>query len=370
MVRNSFFIFFICSFFQLFSQENKLNLLVGTYTDKCDSNGIYIYEFDTQTGDFSVKTNTDQIKNPSYLTISDDRKKIYSVNESGDQSSVTSFDFDPVTGNIKLINQVNSQGNDPCYIINDDQNVLVANYSGGNITVFKKQTDGSLTEAVQVIKHKGSSIDPERQTAPHVHMVRFSPDKKYVFATDLGTDFIYQYHYDSDAANEILKIKDSIAVKKGSGPRHLTFTPNGKFAYLLNEMTGSLIVYGFQNETLRKIEEAQIIDDTFHGEVSAADIHVSPDGKFLYATNRAKANDITIFEILSNGKLMFRNFMKTGGKSPRNFAIDPTGRFVLIANQNSNEIIIFRRDEKTGRLVNTRKKINICQPVCLVFSEI
>lgn len=359
----------LCSF-SGFSQQQKFNLLIGTYTDKCYSNGIYVYDFDVNSGHADYKANTDGIINPSFLTISTDRKIVYSVNENGSKSTISSFKFDPVLGDLNNLNQVNAEGEDPCHIINDDKNVLVANYSTGNLTVFKKKSDGSLSNVVQNIYHKGSSKNPERQSSPHAHLVQFSPDKKYVFATDLGTDFIYQYNYDPNSENQILTIKDSIGVRKGSGPRHLTFSPNGKNAYLINELSGSLIVYMYENDRLRKIEETQIIDDTFHGEVAAADIHISPDGKFLYATNRAVANDITVFEIIQHGKLLFKQFIKTGGISPRNFAIDPSGNFVLIANQNSNQIVIFKRDHKTGRLAKTNKVIDVCQPVCLIFSEI
>lgn len=356
--------------FSGFAQQQKYNLLIGTYTDKCDSNGIYIYEFDSNSGQVDYKSNADSVKNPSFLTISSDKKTIYSVNESGSKSTISSFKFDPILGDLSTLNQVNAQGEDPCYIINDDKNVIVANYSSGNITVLKKKSDGSLNNVIQNIQHKGSSKNKERQESSHPHMVQFSPDKKFVFATDLGTDFIYQYTYNPSSENQVLTIKDSVGVRKGSGPRHLTFSPNGKNAYLLNELSGTLIVYMYENDRLRKIEETQVIDDTFHGEVAAADIHISPDGKFLYATNRAVANDITVFEIIQHGKLLFKQFIKTGGISPRNFAIDPTGNFVLIANQQSNNIVIFKRDHKTGRLTKTNKIIEVCQPVCLVFSEI
>lgn len=350
------------------AQKTNMNLIVGTYTNSCDSKGIYVFDFNTETAEFKLKATTEKVINPSFLAVSEDNKFIYSVNENGKDSKVSAFGFNTAKGTLIPINTQKSEGADPCYILNDTKNVISANYSGGNISVFKKNSKGGLTEAKQVVQHKGKSRNQQRQEAPHVHMVQFTPDKKYVLANDLGTDKIYMYKYNPESENNVLEIKDSIGVKRGSGPRHLTFSPNGKFAYLLQELDGTVTVFAYENETLRKLEEAQVIDDDFKGETSAADIHISPDGKFLYATNRGDANDITFFEVQPNGKLNFKGFLKTGGKGPRNFAIDPTGNFLLVAHQYTNDIIIFKRDIKTGKLTDTGKKIELCSPVCLVFT--
>lgn len=348
--------------------QKKFNLLVGTYTHSCKSDGIYVYEFNVETANFKHKNQSDQVANPSYLTLSPDKKKIYSVNENGKNSTVSAFNFDPQSGKIGFLNKQSSEGADPCYIINDEKNVIVANYSGGNISVFGKNTNGSLTRAKQTISHQGQSIT-ERQQSPHVHQVLFSPDKNFVLANDLGTDRIYLYRYFPDEEKEILQFKDSIPVKTGSGPRHLTFSPNGKFIYLLQELDGTLTVFGYDNAKLRRIQETTVVAKDFTGQTGAADIHISPDGKFLYATNRGQANTISVFSIDSKGKLTLKKTMPSGGKNPRNFAIDPTGNYVLVAHQDSNDIVIFRRDAISGLLTETGKKIELCSPVCLVFSE-
>lgn len=350
------------------AQQGNMNLIIGTYTNSCNSKGIYVYDFNTETADFKLKASTEKVVNPSFLAVSEDNKFVYSVNENGKESMVSSFKFDNKKGILTPLNNQKAEGEDPCYILNDTKNVITANYSSGNISVFKKNANGSLSAVKQNLQHKGSSRNKQRQESAHIHMVQFTPDKKYVLANDLGTDKIYRYKYNPDSETNVLEITDSIGVKRGSGPRHLTFSPNGKFAYLLQELDGTITVFAYHNEQLLKIEEAQIVDDDFKGEISAADIHISPDGKFLYATNRGDANDITIFEIQSNGKLNFKSFLKTGGKGPRNFAIDPSGNFLLIAHQYTNDIIIFKRDIKTGRLTNTNKKIELCSPVCLVFN--
>ncbi|MFV8393541.1 lactonase family protein [Flavobacterium sp. LB2P6] len=351
------------------AQKNKFNLLIGTYTQSCDSKGIYVYDFDSKTGDFSFKNATEKVINPSYLTVSKENDFIYSVNEFGAESTVSSFSYNPSSGKLDLINKQSSKGADPCYIINDDKNVIVANYSGGNISVFEKNNDGSLAKAKQVIQHYGKGINVQRQEGPHVHMVHFSPDKKFVLSNDLGNDKVYTYAYNPNAASTVLELKDSISVKSGSGPRHLTFSKDGKFVYLLQELDGALTVFSYSNGILKKIDETTILEKDFKGTFSSADIHISPDGKFLYTSNRGEANNITIFKILKNGKLQLKGQSSTLGKGPRNFAIDPTGNFLLVAHQYTNDIVIFKRNKTSGALTDTGKRIALCSPVCLVFTK-
>jgi 6-phosphogluconolactonase len=362
-------ILLIVSFFTMQAQKNKLNLVVGTYTKTCESRGIYVYEFDSNNANIRLKKSSDSIINPSYLSLSKGSKFIYAVKENGNESEVSSFGFDPSSGRMNLINRVNSKGADPCYLINDDTNVIVANYSGGNIAVFGKNADGSLTEAKQVIQHFGKSVNSERQEKPHVHMVYFSPDKKYVLSNDLGTDKVFLYAYEPNASTEILTLKDSVSVKAGSGPRHLIFSKKGKFVYVLQELDGSLTTFKYKNGTLTQIHETTILPNDFNGTTSAADIHITPNGRFLYATNRGDANTISIFKVLKNGKLKSKGQTSTLGKGPRNFVIDPTGKFLLVAHQYSNDIVIFKINKRKGTLKDSGQKIELCSPVCLVFSD-
>lgn len=358
----------LISALSIYSQENSTNLIIGTYTNSCDSKGIYVYDFNTQTAEFKLKSTSERVINPSYLTVSADAKYIYSVNENGSKSTISSFAFTAESGAMQLLNQQDARGADPCYIINDDKNVIVANYSGGSISVFGKGLDGSITPAKQVIEHKGKSINAQRQESSHVHMVQFTPDKQYVLANDLGTDYIYIYKYHPNATDKVLEIKDSIAVKSGSGPRHLTFSKDGKLAYLLQELDGSLTVFQYKKGTLKKIQETQVAASDFKGQISAADIHVTPNGKFVYATNRGTANTISCFEIQKNGFLKLVETQSTLGQGPRNFTIDPTGKFLLVAHQYSNEVVIFNIDADTGKLTDSGKRIQLCAPVCLVFT--
>ena len=357
---------FLFSFGQ--AQTQKLPLLIGTYTNSCDSKGIYVYDFDTNTGDFVFKSATEKVINPSYLTLSKDLEIVYSVNENGAVSTVSSFQFDSSSGKLTELNQQKAQGADPCYIINDEKNVIVANYSGGNIAVFGKNNNGSLTEAKQVVQHKGKGIHP-RQGSAHVHMVYFSPDKKYVLSNDLGTDAVVIYEYHPNAGTEVLKLKSTVAVPSGSGPRHLTFSNDGKFVYLLQELNGALSVFSFANGQLHKIQETTILAKDFKGNFTGADIHISPDGKFLYASNRGEANTISIFKILKNGQLQTQSVVSSLGKGPRNFVIDPTGKFLLVAHQYSNEVVVFKRDTVSGAITDSGKRLELCSPVCMVFGN-
>lgn len=361
------FLLLICTMGQ--AQKDKFNLLIGTYTTRCESKGIYVYEFDSKTGDFNFKNASEKVVNPSYLTVSQDNKFVYSVNEFGAQSKVSSFGYDSATGKLDLVNSQDSKGADPCYIINDDKNVIVANYSGGNISVFGKNSDGSIAEAKQVIQHYGKGPNVKRQEGPHVHMVHFSPDRKFVLSNDLGNDKVYSYEYDANSTTNSLKVKDSVSVGAGSGPRHLTFSKDGKYVYLLQELDGALTTFCYSKGKLKKMGETSILAKDFKGKFSSADIHISPDGKFLYASNRGEANNITIFKIAKKGKLELKGQTSTLGKGPRNFAIDPTGNFLLVAHQYTNNIMIFKRDQSTGALTDTGKRIDLCSPVCLVFTE-
>jgi 6-phosphogluconolactonase len=351
------------------AQQNTCNLIVGTYTNSCQSNGIYVYDFNLETGDCTLKNNTSESVNPSFLNLSDDKTTLYAVNENGQNSTVSSFKFDKDQGKLDLINIQDAGGADPCHIINDKNHTITANYSGGNIAVFGKNNDGSLTPAKQIIQHFGKSINTERQNSPHPHMVYFSNDKKYVLANDLGTDKIYIYNYNPIARTSILELKSETTLKAGIGPRHLTMSKDGKWVYVLQELSGNISGFKFSKGKLKLVFETTVLDVDFKDAPRAADIHISADGKFLYASNRGTANDISIFEILKSGYLKFIARNSTLGNGPRNFAIDPSGNFLLVANQFTNNIVIFKRDKTTGLLTDTGKNINLCSPVCLIFDK-
>ncbi|WP_289657910.1 lactonase family protein [Flavobacterium panacagri] len=351
--------------------QSKFNLLVGTYTNTCQSNGIYVYEFDSATGAFKVKNSSENVISPSYLSVSADNKFIYAVNENGTQSAVSAFGYDAASGKLKFLNSNASLGADPCHLINDDKNVIVANYSGGNIVVFKKNPDGSITEVQQLIQHEGKGPNAARQEKAHVHMVMFSPDKKFVLSNDLGLDKIFIYKYNPTSKNEMLTLKGSVDVKPGSGPRHLTFSKDGKFVYLVQELDGTLTTLSYDKTgNLKVVAETSILPKGFKGGTGAAAIKISPDGKFLYVSDRVDANSISVYKIQKDGSLELVEQQSTLGKGPRDFAIDPTGNYLLVGHQYTNDIVIFKRDKTTGKITDTGKRIELCSPVGLVFTKI
>ncbi len=347
----------------------KQQLIIGTYTNTGKSEGIYVYDFDSKTGDTKQKSVTKGIQNPSYLTVSADNKFIYSVNEAGASSAASAFSFDAPSAELKFLNK-QPAGADPCYIIADKKHVITANYSGGNASIYGIEADGSLGALKQSVQHTGKGFNPNRQNSPHVHMALFTPDHRFVLINDLGKDKVYIYKYNADAEKNVLTPHDSVAITPGAGPRHLTFSMDGKFAYLLHEMDGGVTVFSYKDGSLKKIQDTKITADGFNGENGAADIHLSPDGKFLYATNRGSENNITIFSVAKNGLLSKTGQVSTMGKGPRNFVIDPSGKFLLVAHHYTNDIVIFERNAASGALKDTGKRIAVGAPVCLVFTPI
>jgi len=353
------------------AQQTNYNLLIGTYTNTpAKSEGIYTYNFNTSTANAKLKFTTRGVENPSYIAMSPDNKFAYVVNETGKTSTVSAFRYNAITGSLLFINKVGSEGADPCFITADAENVIVANYSGGSLAVFKRKANGAVDNAALIIKHTGKSIDPKgRQETAHVHMVKLTPDKKFLICNDLGEDRIYIYNYDPKNKNKVLTLKNVLTTNPGSGPRHITFTPNGKFAYLAHEFNGSITGYYYANGNLKKIQEIATTLKSFEGKIDGADIHVSADGKFLYETNRGDANTISVFSILPTGILRFVETVSTLGKGPRNFSIDPSGRFLLVAHQYTNNVVIFNRNKLTGKLTDSGKRIEVSAPVNLVFTK-
>lgn len=363
----------IC-FLNLVNGQNKNNstykLLIGTYTTSTNNDGIWVYDFDTQTGNFTYKSKVSGVESPSYLAINRDGKHVYSVNEVRN-GGVSSFTFNPATGDLTFLNRISSGGDSPCYISVDDKDkyVFACNYVSGSLSAIPIMKDGSLGTNVQFIQQEGGSIDKSRQQGPHVHSTVLSPDNRYLFTPNLGTDKVCIYKFDSDKTSQPLIPADPafVSVKPGSGPRHIIFHPNSKFAYLIYEMGSMVTAFDYKNGKLTEKQTITMLSPDFKGKVGAADIHISPDGKFLYGSNRGDANELVIYAINKDGKLNYAGRQPALGKTPRNFVIDPTGNFLLVANQGSNEIIIFKRDLKTGLLTSTDKKIQVSRPVCMKF---
>jgi 6-phosphogluconolactonase len=349
-------------------------MLVGTYTAG-KSTGIYVYKFNSTTGEATLADSV-KIGNPSYLAISPSQKYVYAVEEEADQKGkggkIAAFSFDKTTGRLTRLNEQSTGGDHPCYVSVDKTGkwVAAANYSSGSAVIFPVNKDGSLAPAKQVIQHEGSSVNADRQKGPHVHSTVFSPDNKFLFVQDLGIDKIMVYAFNSKTGELKPASFGHTDVEAGHGPRHLDFHPSGKYAYLIEEMSGSISAYKYlKNGDLELVQNISALRGDFNGKIGSADIHVSPDGKFLYASNRGDLNDIAIFSInRQNGLLQRQGEQPTMGKTPRNFNLDPSGNFLLVANQNSDNIVVFKRDLASGLLTET-SRIDVGNPVCIKWIQ-
>lgn len=347
------------------------DLLIGTYT-KGKSKGILVYRFYVETGKLAYLSQIEGVSNPSYLCVSQNNHFVYAVNEDGKDGGVSSFTFEPYEGKLTFLNRQTSAGADPCYISVDEdrKNAFVANYSSGSLAVLPINKDGSLQPPSQVIQDEGKGPDTSRQEKAHVHIAYFSPNEKYLLFTDLGTDKlnIYRYH---PSKTEPLSPADpaSINVKPGNGPRHLVFSPDKKYLYLLQEMGSAINVYNFNGGKPKEVQTINMLPERFKGTNGAAAIKITPDGKYLYATDRLDASGIVTYSInQETGQLTFVARQTTNGKNPRDFAIDPSGKFLIVANQDSDSIFVYRIDQNSGRLAITSNRIDVGNPVCLKFT--
>lgn len=349
-----------------FSQSTEFYLFAGTYTAET-SEGIYVYKFNAATGDVAYVSTAKGIQNPSFLDITQDHKFLYSVGEMDEGGAVNAFRFDKNSGTLTFLNAQSSGGPAPCYVSVDKTGkwVLAGNYNGGSLSKLPTRKDGSLDSVSQIFKHEGKSINPERQNSPHVHSVNIAPNNKDIFVPDLGTDKIFVYQLNDSTGQLSQGTPPFINSVPGSGPRHFTFHPNQKFAYVIQELNATITAFLYKSGTLEAFQTVGTLPEDYTGRKWCADIHISPDGKFLYGSNRAHES-LTIFEIdQQTGKLTFIGRQPVLGKTPRNFIIDPTGEFLLVANQDSDNIVVFKRDRKTGLLKATGKEVKVSMPVCL-----
>lgn len=353
-------------------------LLTGTYTGTgftyqgADS-GIYILRMNTSTGELSLVNSSPAIENPSFLVFDSIRSQVFSVNEN-ENGSISSFILDTISMTLRFLNTISSEGKYPCYISLDASGkfVLTANYGSGNVAAFPIHSDGKVGKATSIHQHMGNGPIADRQEGPHAHMILPSPDGKFIYSTDLGTDELYVYTLDTEKGS-LIASGFTIKTSSGAGPRHIAFHNVKPWGYVVNELNGTIESYLY-DEKSGNLNRFQIVstrlqnDDRFAG---CADIHIHPSGLFLYATNRGDINEIVLFEIDQHtGKLSHRANYSSGGKTPRNFSISPDGKFLLCAHQNTNNIVVFRIEQATGKLSPTEETISIPAPVCLRFIPI
>lgn len=341
-------------------------LLIGTYSPQ-DKPGIFVYDLDTETGKTEYISSVSGLSNPSYLAVSGNEQFVYAVSENGNTSAAAAYSFAKPTAVLTPLNNEATRGADPCYVLVDDQNdfIVTANYSGGSLSVFPVDQHGALKPASQVL-----GFSPES----HIHMAIFSPDKRYIFVSDLGKDRIYKFQVNDSPGKDgrflIPGTPESFPLPAGAGPRHMVFHPNGKYFYCINELDGTVSCFHYQAGQLTNVQHIPSDTVEHKGNKGSADIHISPDGKFLYASNRLKNDGIAIFRIdETSGRLTAAGYQPTG-IHPRSFIITPNGKFLLVANQNSNQIQVFRINKTSGLLTNTNQDITtIEKPVCLKFIQ-
>src|ERR1700722_2426393 len=342
----------------IYAQHKKtapstFDLLIGTYT-KGKSKGIYVYRFYSETGKLPYLNEIDDVSNHSYLCVTDDDKFVYAVKEDGKNGGVSSFTFDPKQGKLVFLNRQSSSGADPCYVSvdKDKKNIFVANYSSGSLAVLPVNKDGSLSPVSQLVQDKGQGADKARQEGPHVHMAMLSPDEKYLLYNDLGTDKVNVMRYRPSDPQPLSPAKEPfVSVTAGEGPRHIVFSNDKNHVSLVTERGSAVHVFDYNGGKLQETQSVTLLRDGFKGQTAGAAIKISPDGRFLYASNRLETNEISVYAIgPDNGKLIFTQRVTTDGKNPRDFAIDPTGKFLLVANQDSDIIFVYRVDAASGRL--------------------
>jgi len=359
----------------LSQQERKFVLYVGTYTSgpSAKSEGIYGYHMDA-TGALTRFTSIMSV-NPSFLTVDRSKRFLYAVNEVSDylgkpSGAASAYKIDPVTHNLRLLNEQATQGADPCYLSVDSRKrtLLVANYTGGSVSVFPVRSDGTLGMVAQVQQDEGSG-PKEQQKGPHAHCVIFDAFERHALVADLGIDKVMIYRFDRTTGRLSPAKQPFAELKPGAGPRHLSFHPSGKFLYVINELDSTMTAFGYNERegTLTMIETVSTLPSDFSGISYCADVHVSSSGKFLYGSNRGH-NSIVVFAIDQlTGKLTLVEHVSTEGNWPRNFTIDPSGGFLLVANQRSDNVVVFSLNANTGRLKPTGVNEQIPSPVCLKF---
>jgi 6-phosphogluconolactonase len=358
-----------------FPAEKELTLYVGTYTSG-KSEGIYVYRMNLGNGELKHFNTIKGVADPSFLAIDRQRRWLYAVNEVNEfadkaSGAVSAFSIDQKSGNLSFLNQQPSLGGSPCHLIVDKTSrfVLVANYSGGNVSVLPIKADGSLGVATDMVQHHGSGVNKERQEGPHAHCIELDSTNRYAFAVDLGLDKVLIYKFDAKNGKLAANNVPFVQMSPGDGPRHLTFHPGGKYAYVINELTNTITAFTYNQATVsfKRTQTVPTLPPDFSGMNTTAEIAVTPSGKFLYGSNRGH-DSIAGFAIdQSTGKLTFIEHVPTQGKAPRNFTIDPTGTFLLAANQESDSIVSFRINPMTGRLESTGKVTEVPTPVCLVL---
>lgn len=356
--------------------SNQYLVYFGTYTRKT-SKGIYCAKLDATTGKVSEPELAGEMSNPSFVAIHPNLKNLYAVTEMGargEGGTITSFSIDRASGKLTKINQVSSKGNGPCHLNVDrtGHTLAVANYGSGSCAALPVKSDGSLGESNSFIQHKGGSANKSRQEGPHAHSVNISPDNRFLIVADLGLDEVLVYKFNPATSTITPNEPPFVKVAPGSGPRHFTFHPKGKYAYVINELLSTVTAFKWDAKAgvLTEIQTVSTLPEDYKGNTTTAEVRAHPSGKFLYGSNRGH-DSITVFQVdQAKGTLKRTGNVSTQGQVPRNFCIDPTGKWLLAANQNSENVVVFQIDQSTGDLKPTGQQLKIDSCVCVRYVAI
>jgi 6-phosphogluconolactonase len=362
----------------------EMLVYVGTYTEPIrfgtgrvlqgKGEGIYLFRLDQESGALEPAGKTTSVTNPSYLAFDATQRFLYAVNElksyqDSPTGTVSAFTAHPTTGELAFLNRQPTHGTDPCHVVVDRRrrHVFVANFMSGSVCVLPVRDDGRLDAACDFIQHLGAGIDPVRQNGPHAHSVTLDATNRYAFVPDLGLDKLLIYKFDAKRGMLEPNGVPWIKMKPGAGPRHVALHPGGRFAYLINELSSTVVALACDRKTgaFQELQIVPTLPEGFRGESTSADIQVSPSGRFIYASNRGH-DSIAIYRINQRtGRLTYVDHAATQGRTPRSFCLDPTGRFLLAANQDSDMIVTFRIDARTGKLRPTGHVAHVPTPVCV-----
>jgi 6-phosphogluconolactonase len=356
------------------SRETIL-VYIGTFTG-AESKGIYLSRLDPATGALTPPVLAVETANPGFLEVDGSNRRLFAVNQIDDYAgqsagAVSAYSIDPATGRLTSLNQQSSLGKGPCHLLLDREgrNVLVANYRSGSVAVLPVERDGRLGPASTVVQHNGKSVNPERQQGPHAHCVTLDPANRFAFVCDLGLDKVMVYKFDAREGSLSPAEPPFVATRAGAGPRHMTFHPDGRHAYVIHELDSPITAYACDaaDGSLRELQTLSTLPEGFIGNNTTAEIQAHPSGKFLFGSNRGH-DSIAVFAVHpANGTLTRVQIQSTLGKKPRHFGIDPAGKYLLAANQDSNTIAVFTIDPRTGHLKPTGQTVTAPSPVCVKF---
>ncbi|WP_243431413.1 lactonase family protein [Algoriphagus lutimaris] len=346
--------------------ENTYTFLIGTYTDSADQ-GINLLKFNPSKDILEVTLLTPDVQNPSFVIANKQGNRVFALEESAGVKGgeVLSFNLNMTSDSLELVDKMPSFGDHPCYLAlsPNEKHLTVGNYTGGSLSIYEITPEGKLIHQ-QTIQHHGKGTNPDRQEGPHVHSTVFSPDGSRLLVADLGTNKLYNYKV-SPEDEEPLSLVNELSLSAGDGPRHLVFSKGGDTIFLVQEMSATLEIIGFNNDTFTPKQRLNLLDENFKGAVGAAEVKISPDGENIYVSNRGDANTISVFKKAQDGTFSRIQNSSSGGLMPRNFNLTNDGKYLLAAHQASNDVVVFERNEENGTLALTNWKVKVHKPVYL-----